>query len=32
LNNQDDIDFSPLSEEEMEYLAAEILKDIFQEK
>ena len=27
LNNQDDIDFSPLSEEEMEYLAAEILKE-----
>ena len=27
LDNQDDIDFSPLSEEEMEYLAAEILKE-----
>ena len=27
LSNQDDVSFSPLSEEEMEYLAAEILKE-----
>jgi len=27
LSNQDDLTFSPLSEEEMEYLAAEILKE-----
>lgn len=27
LSNQDDVSFSPLSEEEMEYLAAETLKD-----
>ena len=33
LSNQDDVSFSPLSEEEMEYLAAEILKEnIYYEK